>query len=747
MFNIQWSKSLYSIDKIVAFIGALQRNRYLKSVQQGLELAIPLLAIFSITTLILNFPYVPYQIWLRSSFNITDNTIYQVVHLLWLFTTISYVMGISYILAESFNKTSLVGMARYRSFLSMIISVTAYLTLAVTDYTQGLKRFPADDLLAICIALLASRIFIALSSMRPTRRNLYGDTSNPVLSRVYATLMPALVTLSIFVVLRIVKMYMSFHFVDSAFDIIYAHLHRKSIPISLSQAIQYAFMENIYWLFGIDSSMILSDVNGNRLMELGLPGYDFFKVGVSTFIFSRTFFAHFVYLGGEGALLGLVMAYWLIRVRTDYDKTIQLATVPVFFNINKLLIYGLPILANPIFIIPFLISPVIFTFISYFAFYSNIVPPVYRTVSWYTPIFISGYQSTGSIMGALLQLVNLSIGIMIYAPFLVLSRKIRDHEYNQGRKELIEFSINRYIVEENYLNVRTDVVGSAARILSADLRVALRVGQLYLVYQPKINFIERKIAGVEALIRWEHPVYGFIPPPVIVSMAQESDLINELSRWVIIESLSQVARWEKQGLKHVHVSVNLSAYEVNSPYLADFILDTLKFYNVDPRQLEVEIVETIELSVNDVVQKQLFKLVEQGVRLAIDDFGVGHGSAIYLKKFDISTLKVDKAISEDAHKDTRVAAIFNGVMRICIDLNVNMVIEHVETEEQLEYLVKRGGNIFQGYFFSKPLIADALFKYMKKIEHDKSILTQSLSSKDLHSLLSKHSELVSFSGK
>nr|WP_276508969.1 EAL domain-containing protein [Entomospira culicis] len=706
-----------------------------------MELSIPLLMVFSIVNLVLSFPSVSYQIWLRSIFNIADVNIHYIINSLWVIVNINFVVGISYILAESFNKTSVVGMARYRSFISVGVSVSAYMIFAITNrdflytsYGGGLQRYPAEVFLSMVIAMGSSRLFIAFFSLQQKRRHLYNDMSNPVLSRVYDAMMPAISTLSVFILLKLIQIYVDFSFVVALFDRIYLRLHGNSTPTNLGQAISYVLLENVYWLFGIDSSMILNDITGHYLTTISLPGYNIFEADSSIFIFSRTFFAHFVYLGGEGALLSLVVAYWWFRVRTDYDRTIQLSTFPVIFNINKLLIYGLPIVANPLFILPFLLTPLVLTITSYLAFSWGFIPAITRNVSWYMPIGLSGYQSTGSIAGAILQLFNLTVGVIIYAPFLLLSKKVRDHDYNQGRKELIEFSINRYVSEENYLNVRTDVVGAAARILSADLRVALRTGQLYLVYQPKVNFLEQKVHGGEALIRWEHPIYGFIPPPVIISIAEENDLLNELSHWVITESMSQVASWQQQGLNDVHIGVNLSAREINHPHLSDFILNTIKFFGLKPEQIEVEIVETMELSMNDLVQQQLSRLVEHGVTLAIDDFGVGHGSAIYLKNFDISTLKVDKAISDEAHRDPRVAAIFNGVMLMCNDLAVEMVIEHVETEEQLEYLVSKGGKIFQGYFFSKPLSASDFFTYMKAVEADPTILTKSIVSADLRKL-------------
>ncbi|NIZ47197.1 EAL domain-containing protein [Entomospira nematocerorum] len=736
---MMWIKKINLMDKIVFIVGTLQRNRYLKSIQQGFELTIPLLIVSSIILLLLNFPYIPYQIWMRNTFDIKDRDIYQIVNAVWVINCISFVMGISYILAESFNQASLVGMSRYRSFLSMIISVTAYLIFIVSDrnmvYGDGFQRFPADVFIAVITALIASRIFVALSSIRPLEKDLHADMSNPVLSRVYATIMPAVTTLLIFVILRFLRSYIDLKNLGGFFSHIYNNFHRGSVPSSLGDAFRYVLLESIYWLFGIDGTMILNDINGSRLALSGLPHYNFFTIAPNEFIFSRTFFAHFVYIGGEGALFGLVLAYWWLRIRTDYDRTIQMATVPVFFNISKLLLYGLPIIANPIFILPFLIAPMLTLFISYMAFSFGLVAPISTSVSWYTPVIISGYLSTDSLSGAILQVVNLLVSMFVYAPFLVLSRQIRDHEYQQGHKELLEFSMNRYVVEESFLNIRTDVVGAAARILSADLRVALRAGQFFLMYQPKINFLERKVMGVEALIRWKHPVYGFISPAVIISIAEENDLLDELSHWVITESVRQIAEWRSQGLLDVHVGVNLSAREINSPYLADFILNTLEFYNVDPHQLEIEIVETVELTVNSLVQQQLLRLVEMGVTLAIDDFGVGHGSAIYLKNFDISTLKVDRAISEEAHRDHRVAAIFNGIMSICNDLKVTMVIEHVETEEQLQYLVQRGGNIFQGYFFSKPLLSEDLFTYVQSVEADRSLLTKTLVSEELRALV------------
>jgi cellobiose PTS system EIIC component len=723
--------------RVVSFFSRVQKNTYLRAIQEGLELNIPLLIVGSILLVFLNIPILSYQQWMRGVLSLNDVVITQYISAMWVIICIGFVMGISYTLTEALSKNSMGGLTRYQSFLSMSVALTSYLVSVVSSSNGSLRtsteigRFPADILVAVFTALVATKLFVVLSNIPLLHRKMGGDISNPVLSRVYMSSIPAMITLSFFVGLRIFGDFVGLNIFDGIVQGLYDNFQEKIPPASLLQAIDHVLKKNLYLMVGVDSMIFLNSMEMNALAIAEPILYDLNYAKLAQNIFSNSFFMHFVYLGGEGALLSLIVAYWVLRVRTDEEKTLRFATWPTLFNVNALLLYGFPILFNPLFLLPFILTPIILTITGYLAFYFDLVPIISTKVSWYMPIGISGYQTTGSWAGVVLQLVNVGVGALVYAPFLVLNRKIRDQDYRQGHKELVEFSMSRYTVEENYLSIRTDVVGSAARILSADLRAALKTDQIFLMYQPKVNLLEGTVMGVEALVRWKHPVYGFIPPPVIVSMAEESDLLNELSHRVISDCVAQIALWKKQGLENVHVGVNLSAKEMNNPALADFILQTVTFHDVDPSQLEIEIVETIELTVNDFVKQQIARIGEMGISLAIDDFGVGHGSAIYLKNFDIQTLKIDKAISEEAHRDHRVAAIFNGVVNICHDLNVAMVIEHVETEEQLEYLVQRGGSLFQGYFFSKPLLPDDLFSYMTSIAGDKSILTRLLLSDSL----------------
>ena len=264
-----------------------------------------------------------------------------------------------------------------------------------------------------------------------------------------------------------------------------------------------------------------------------------------------------------------------------------------------------------------------------------------------------------------------------------------------------------------FTQAMTQAAQARAR-LEKDLRVALDKAEFELYYQPKVKMNPLRVVGCEALIRWNHPEHGFIPPDVFIPVTEEIGLILQLGEWILNEATQQVAAWRKKGLSELCMAINLSPAQFKDEQLVNKIRDCIDRSSSDVSIFEFEITETILMDSIQATSEGLLALKKLGVTLAIDDFGTGYSSLSYLKSFDIDTLKIDKSFVDDIHTDSDNAEIISAVMSLSHNLGLTVVAEGVETKEQLEVLVDLGCDIYQGYFFSKPLPADAFFDYVKK---------------------------------
>ncbi|WP_372971698.1 putative bifunctional diguanylate cyclase/phosphodiesterase [Marinobacter sp.] len=238
--------------------------------------------------------------------------------------------------------------------------------------------------------------------------------------------------------------------------------------------------------------------------------------------------------------------------------------------------------------------------------------------------------------------------------------------------------------------------------LEKDLSVALNNHQFHLVYQPQINLETRRIIGAEALIRWEHPVKGLIPPDHFIPVAEMNGSIVEIGQWVLDQACWQAARWASDGMP-LRIAVNLSAVQLRQDSIVDEILDTLKRHNIPAGRLELEVTETSFMTNLEEAVDKLKRLHRAGISIAVDDFGTGYSSLTYLKRMPVQHLKIDKQFIRDLlinEEDTRIA---NTIIDLGKSLNLTVVAEGVETAEQEYYLAQRGCQLAQGYFFSKPL--------------------------------------------
>jgi diguanylate cyclase (GGDEF)-like protein/PAS domain S-box-containing protein len=243
---------------------------------------------------------------------------------------------------------------------------------------------------------------------------------------------------------------------------------------------------------------------------------------------------------------------------------------------------------------------------------------------------------------------------------------------------------------------------AARSALEADLRAALTRQQLFLLMQPQVT--GERIAGVEALARWHHPVRGIVPPAEFIPIAEETGLIVALGQWVVESACAQLAAWAGHPvLGELSIAVNVSPRQFQQPDFVDSVLAALKASGADPRKLKLELTEGMLIADIDDVVTRMAQLKNQGVGFALDDFGTGYSSLAYLKRLPLDQLKIDQSFVRDILVDPNDAAIAQIIIALADSLELDVIAEGVETPEQRAELIALGCRNYQGYLCSKPL--------------------------------------------
>jgi diguanylate cyclase (GGDEF)-like protein/PAS domain S-box-containing protein len=242
--------------------------------------------------------------------------------------------------------------------------------------------------------------------------------------------------------------------------------------------------------------------------------------------------------------------------------------------------------------------------------------------------------------------------------------------------------------------------------LESSLRLALDKKQLFLVYQPQMDIATGRIIGLEALLRWQHPDLGLVPPDKFIRIAENSGLILPIGEWVLRTACSQARKWQDEGLPAVTVAVNVSAVQFRQEGFCELIRRLLHETGLAPQYLELELTESLLLANADVTLSVLKELKAMGLTLAIDDFGTGYSSFSYLRQFQVSKIKIDRSFIQYVAVKTDDAAITAAIISMAKSLNLKVIAEGVEDEAQMSFLRAHQCNEIQGYYFSKPLTVD-----------------------------------------
>lgn len=253
-------------------------------------------------------------------------------------------------------------------------------------------------------------------------------------------------------------------------------------------------------------------------------------------------------------------------------------------------------------------------------------------------------------------------------------------------------------------------------LLERDLDEAVERDQLSPVFRPKVDLISGKVVGLEALVRWNHPTRGQNSPGTFIPIAEHSDQIIRIDRWVMRHANAEQAHWRTHGLGRLPSAVNLSIADILSPNLVDCLTGLLKEYRVPPAALEIEVTESCFMRQLDETRSVLRALNEAGIATSLDDFGTGFSSLSYLRQLPLQCLKIDQSFTQNMLQDPNAEKLTQAIVAMGKALKMTVVAEGVESREQMHWLLAHGCHLGQGYFFSPPVPPDDVHQVIERIE-------------------------------
>jgi diguanylate cyclase (GGDEF)-like protein len=341
-------------------------------------------------------------------------------------------------------------------------------------------------------------------------------------------------------------------------------------------------------------------------------------------------------------------------------------------------------------------------------------------------LLIPNVKEAGNVLNSLGRIRDL-----LNAPFILDEHKIyitvtagislspTDGENAQELLKNAGVALNRALSlgGNNYEFYRSDMNERALARLTreAELRRALENGELRLHYQPQVELHTLRIVGAEALARWQHPAFGLLPPSEFIGLAEDTGLITLLGEWAMTEACRQTASWQKAGAPNFRMSVNVAARQFQQEDFVEMVSDILAQTALAPSSLELEMTETSIMQNPEHVITVLTQLKELGVSIAIDDFGIGYSSLMYLKRFPIDRLKIDRMFVSDSTTDPDDAALVMTIIAMAHNLRLNVMAEGVETEEQLKFLRLLKCDEGQGYYFARAVPPEGFLATARKI--------------------------------
>ena len=685
-------------QKISVSFARIGRSVPLRAVRSGLVNLIPVLIIGAFALVLKTFPVDAYQKFITTFlggflfdlFNLVNTATFGVLSV---YMTYSISRSYMKIIAD---RDAVNGGAAFASLLCFFILCGVELPSFSTDALG-----PKSMFVAILAGLGASSLYLRIDRKIRSRNHFILPTgADRDFNRMLSTLFPVAITAVVFAAVNLTVISI---FKEDSFRTALASAAESLFSFGETgffKGLLFVFLSSLLWFFGIHGSDTLEGV----MQKYFVPGLAENQAAVlagrePTQILTKQFFDCFVLLGGCGATICLLIAILFFSRDRSSRRLGAVSSLPMIFNINELMVFGLPIIFNPIMLIPFLAVPVVCYSVSYFALSTGLVPLIANEIEWTTPIILGGYQATGSAAGAALQIFNVMLGVVIYIPFV----RMMDRRSLASKKREFSMFMDFYTKNEteftsSRITELENVYGDFARGLAMDIRHGMNKCSI-LAYQPQYNYTG-EVVGVEALLRWQHPVHGPLYPPLVIKLAEDGGFLPDLEEAIVRRALADRPDVLKQFGKNVRISVNVTGSTITTQRFLNFCHAQNDQFDFKGKNICLEVTENAALSFNDKTLDALRSLRQLGLSLAIDDFSMGQTSIHYLKDGLFHEIKLDGSLVKGIFTHKNCREIISSIVNLSSSLNMEVVAEFVENEQQRDALHEIGCNVYQGHLYS-----------------------------------------------
>lgn len=680
----------------------LENNSIYTSIKKGLMITFLIFLIGSLSRLINAIPLDVVQdiimTWqggvIHTSLHVLQIATEKYISLI-LLITISY-----YYTIGKMTNPILILMSIVTTFVDFLIAINI-LTSGRTYLFLGIPGM----LLAISIAIASTYFFHTIIKIITKKIPLSNMGCEENLKISFISVIPMLLTLIkgtiLFIFFNSILKNVDFYDVWITFLLDMYHQSDSGIL----HGILYIFSVNMSWFFGVHGGLALEPV----ITDVLIPA-----TTNPSCIISKGFLETFVHIGGSGSLLCLVFAMMYVSKCKKENVTMGLfwTCMLVPFNISELLVFGFPIILNPIMLVPFILVPIISFLIAYLATIIGFLPIVNQSLIWTIPVGFSGYYSVNSIRGVIVQIIVLIIGTLIYIPFVQLYKKFSEEK----EARILDLLIDDFTNKEKEgilmpLLSRSDYGGQVAKNVAKQLRYDIEHQNIELYFQPQHN-VKDEVIGAEALLRWKY--HGkMLYPPFVIALANEESVAMSLSLEslrIVIEAIETLKKAEQTD---IHISMNFSALQINDNLFVMRVIDVIKCAGVE-EHIYLELTEETSIQGLPNLSSNIEKLSNNGIAMAIDDFGMGQTSLGYLKENKFKYVKFDKVLIENLLEEPRSAEIISSIIHLGQTLNFEVIAEYVETKELKNFLMVLGCHIYQGYYYSPAIPINEFIVYANK---------------------------------
>ncbi|MGE1062851.1 EAL domain-containing protein [Megasphaera paucivorans] len=698
----------------------VSKSRTLRAIQDGYLLIIPIVVIDSFVLLFLFLPIPAYQAVLKDASFTYVYTGLKLVH-----TSCSAYFSLLLSGAVGWGIARKWGLPLYHALLLPVLSICCLFIFTGI----GTGHFNVSYLgmrgmfSALLAAIIAGRLYVVLFRYMPTYDQGFSHRVHVDFQAMdsFRSLFPMIGVVTFCAVVHQGFIYMTGGFTaQQTGDLIIYYLVTSMAEESrLLVGNLYTFLVHMLWLMGIHGQYSLYVITQNYYSSLLQQNIAAVQMGLEPrYIINSAFNSTYVCMGGAGSALALVIAIFYKSRDKEMRMIAKAAAFPVLFNVSEILNFGIPIILNPVFAVPFVLVPLVNFNIAYFFTAIHVLPVITRHLSWTTPPFLDSYMASGSWRGPVLQLVLLCVDVLLYIPFVSWNEKIKQAQFIERVHHLEQYFRQ---LEHDGTALQLHALGreyqATAVTLMKDLVRDFHSERMYVVYQPQFDD-RRRFTGAEVLLRWNHAKAGFVYPPLIIALARIGRVMAELDQFVFEEACAAISRLERVLCGAYTISVNVTADSLQHAGLEQQIHRALQKYNVAPSRLSIEITEQEVMHNTIQTIAKISRLKAEGHQFLLDDFGMGHTSVTYLKENLFDAIKLDSTITRDVLTNRNHQIIIASMVTMSKTLHMQVVAEHVENAAQRDKLEALGCDIFQGYLYSKPVSLEDILGTVKKWQCD-----------------------------